>query len=298
MSSVARVIASFGIDHAQYADDTQLYVALNDAKTVPNLTDCFHAIHRWLDINGLSLNPDKTEAIVIGTSARQRVEEPITTIDIGTVSIPVSHSVKSLGVTIDDTLSFNQHVSSVCKSSSFHLRALRHIRKWISEDTAKSIATAAVAGRLDYCNSVLYGSSVTNIQKLQRVQNSFARAVTRSRRSEHITPVLAKMHWLPIQYRIQFKLALLTFKVMTTQTPDYLTELVRRYEPSRQLRSCGRNLLEQNRVKLQFTNCAFRHSAPIVWNSLPQTVISDLTVSLHTFKSRLKTELYSRAFRQ
>ena len=193
MSPVARVIASFVIDHAQYADDTQLYVALNDAKTVPNLTDCFHAIHRWLDINGLSLNPDKTEAIVIGTNARQRVEEPITTIDIGTVSIPVSHSVKSLGVTIDDTLSFNQHVSSVCKSSSFHLRALRHIRKWISEDTAKSIATAAVAGRLDYCNSVLYGSSVTNIQKLQRVHNSFARSVTRSRRSEHITQY--SLHW-------------------------------------------------------------------------------------------------------
>src|SRR5208282_2048899 len=150
----------------------------------------------------------------------------------------------------------------------------------------------------DYYNSVLYGSSVTNIQKLQRVQNSFARAVIRFRRSEHITSVLAKMHWLPIQYRIQFKLALLTFKVMTTQTPDYLTELVRRYEPTRQLRSCSRNLLEQNRVKLQFTNCAFRHSAPIVWNSLPQTVISDLTVSLHTFKSRLRTELYSRAFRQ
>ena len=101
-------------------------------------------------------------------------DNAITAIDIGTVSIPVSNSVKILGVTIDDTQSFSQHVISVCKSSSFHLRALQHIRKWISEDTAKSISTAAVARRLDYCNSVLYGLSATNKQQLQHVQNYFS----------------------------------------------------------------------------------------------------------------------------
>ena len=297
MSPIARVIGSFGIEHAQYADDTQLYVALTDANTLPNLADCFHAVHRWLDLNGLSLNPDKTEAMVIGTNARQRVEEPITAVDIGTVCIPVSRCVKSLGITIDDTLSFSQHVNDVVKSSSFHLRALRHIRRWISEDTAKSIATAAVAGRLDYCNSVLYGSSAANIQRLQRVQNSFARVVTRARRSEHITPVLAKLHWLPIQYRIQFKLALITFKAITTRTPHYLSELVRPYEPSRQLRPRRKNLLQQERIKLAFSGRAFRHSAPSVWNNLPKSVISDISISLHPFKSRLKSELYSRAFR-
>ena len=216
---------------------------------------------------------------------------------VGTVCIPVSCCVRSLGITIDDTLSFSRHVNDVVKSSSFHLRALRHIRRWISEDTAKSIATAAVAGRLDYCNSVLYGSSAANIQRLQRVQNSLARVVTRARRSEHITPVLAKLHWLPIQYRIQFKLAMITFKAVTTRTPYYLSELVRPYEPSRQLRSRGKNLLQQDRVKLAFSGRAFRHSAPAVWNNLPQTVISDISISLHTFKSRLKAELYSRAFR-
>ena len=63
-------------------------------------------------------------------------------------------------------LSFNQHVDNLCKATHFHLRALR----WISEDTAKSIECAVVAGRLDYCNAVLYGTSVTNIRKLQRVQ--------------------------------------------------------------------------------------------------------------------------------
>jgi hypothetical protein len=151
--------------------------------------------------------------------------------------------VESLGITIDDTLSFSRHVNDVVKSSSFHLLALRHIWRWISEDTAKSIAAAAVAGRLDYYNSVLYGSSAVNIQRLKRVQNSFACVVTRASWSEHITPVFTKRHWLPMQYRIKFKLALIPFKAVTKQTPYYLSELIRPYEPSQQLLVTGKELL-------------------------------------------------------
>ena len=105
---------------------------------MPRLTDCVGAVHHWLDTNGLSLNPDKTEAIVIGTGARQRVEAPITSVDIGTVSVQTTRHVKSLGVIIDDSLSSTPHVDSVCKSSYFNFRALRHIRKWITIDTAKT----------------------------------------------------------------------------------------------------------------------------------------------------------------
>lgn len=296
MSSVAHVINSFGVDHAQYADDTQLYIRLKNDNAQSNLTSCITAVHHWLDLNGLAMNPDKTEAIVIGTGARQRAEPRIDVIDIGAVTVQTAHSVKSLGVTIDDTLSFNQHIDNVCRSSYFHLRALRHIRQWISNDTAKSIACATVAGRLDYCNSLLLGVSVANIHKLQRVQNSLARIVVGSKRCCHITPVLAELHWLPIQYRIQYKLALITFKVLTTRQPHYLYELIRLHNPVRQLRSSGLTLLKNDRAKLHFADRAFCHAAPTIWNSLPQSVIGDLSVSVATFKSCLKTELYGRAF--
>ena len=296
VSSVAHVIGSFGVDHAQYADDTQLYIALKDGNTQSTLTGCIGAVHHWLDLNGLAMNPDKTEAIIIGTGARQRAELPIDSIDIGSVTVQTAHSVKSLGVVIDNTLSFSQHVDSVCRSSYFHLRALRHIRRWISDDTAKSIACATVAGRLDYCNSVLVGISAANISKLQRVQNSLARIVVGSKRCDHITPVLAELHWLPVQYRIQYKLALITFKVLTTQQPHYLHELIRLCNPVRQLRSSGLALLHNDRTKLSFADRAFCHAAPTLWNSLPQSIVCDLSVSTATFKSRLKTVLYSRAF--
>ena len=71
-SPISNVISFFGV--SQYADDTQLYIGLNDATSVSTLSDCFTAVQHWLDLNGLLMNPDKTEAIVIGTSARQRAE--------------------------------------------------------------------------------------------------------------------------------------------------------------------------------------------------------------------------------
>jgi len=106
-----------------------------------------------------------------------RQRDSIDAISMYDVNISVSQSVKSLGVTLDSLLSFNQHVNNLCKSSYFHIRALRHIRKYLSIEDAKSIATAVVSARLDYCNSVLYGTSQMNINKLQRVQNMLARTV-------------------------------------------------------------------------------------------------------------------------
>ena len=294
MSPTAQVISAFAVSHMQYADDTQLYVALRDVEAIPTLTGCFHAVYHWLDLNGLSLNPEKTEAIVIGTSSRHRREGEIATVQLGDVTVHLSNTVKNLGVIIDDSLSFNDHVNSVYRSSHFHLRAFRHIRKIVSEDTAKTVGCAMVHCRLDYCNSLLYKASITNIQKLQRIQNSLARIVTGSSRTDSITTVLAKLHWLPIQSRIQFKLAVTAYKALTTQS-SYLADLLQYHVPSRQLRSSSRNLLREDCCKLKFADRAFRHAAPTLWNSLPSGITSNLS-TLTVFKRSLKTELYRRVF--
>ena len=145
---------------------------------------------------------------------------------------------------------------------------------------------------------ILYGTSSTNIDKLQRLQNSLARVVTNTRRCDHITPVLADLHWLPVRYPIGYKIALITFKALTMQQPQYLSELIRHYEAPRQLRSHGVNILQTSSTVLNFSKRAFCHASPSVWNNLPQSVISDLTVTTNTFKNRLKCALYSRAFLQ
>jgi len=168
------------------------------------------------------LNPDKCEAIIIVTGARQQSEGSLEVIDLGNVHIQPLESVHSLGVVIDKTLSFDAHVNSVCKAVNYHAKALRHIWKRVTTNVALTIASTMVGARLDYCCiAILHGTSKSNIQKLQRAQNCIVRIVTGTRRSEHITPVLTRLHcMLKIAERIEYKVAQLTFNALTTGKPD------------------------------------------------------------------------------
>jgi len=124
--------------------------------------------------------------------------------------------------------------------------------------------------------------------------NTLARVVSKTHRRDHITPVLAYLHWLPVHHRIEYKIAFLTYKALTIQQPQYLSALIRFYETTRQLRPRGPNILQSSPAVLNFSRSAFCHASLAIWNNLPETVISDITVSTDTFKSRLKTALYSR----
>ena len=133
------------------------------------------------------------------------------------------------------------------------------------------------------------------VSRLQLVQNTTARILTKTRKSEHITPVLASLHWLPVQYRIDFKILLLTYKALNGLAPSYLQELLTPYLPNRTLRSQDAGLLVIPRVNKSNTGGrAFSCRAPKLWNALPSFVREAGTVTV--FKSRLKTHFYKMAF--
>ena len=186
-------------------------------------------------------------------------------------------------------------MDNVCKAAHFHIRALRHIRGCIDEETACMVASSMVGSRLDYCNSVLHGTSAENLGKLQRVLHALARVVSGTRRSDHITQVLARLHWLLVAARITFKIALLTFKAIMTKKPEYLAEMLDFQATSRTLRSSSRNHLHVKVVRTVFASHAFRHAAPSIWNNLP-THLTDLSLTQESFKKQLKTHLYNKSY--
>ena len=96
----------------------------------------------------------------------------------------------------------------------------------MSHQSTISLIDAFITSKLDYCNSLLYGLSTIHINKLQRVQNAAGRLVTNTPRICHITPILEDLHWLPIKYRIEFKIVLLTFKCLYGLAPQYLVDLI------------------------------------------------------------------------
>ena len=159
---------------------------------------------------------------------------------------------------------------------------------------ANTIACAVVSSRLDYCNSLLAGVSGANLDKLQRVQNALARVVTGTRRRDHITPILAELHWLPVRARITFKIATLVFKIRTTHQPPYLDALVVDYIPARTLRSASKILLREERPRTAIGARSFRHTAAKTWNGLPDNIRQ--SQSLATFRTHLKKHLYELSY--
>ena len=148
--------------------------------------------------------------------------------------------------------------------------ALRHIPPATNDDSAKTIASSLVSCRLDYANSVLFGTSFTNIKRLQRVQNELARVVARLPTCSPNTLTLKELHWLPIRYRIDYKIATLTYKVLDCGEPTYLYSRISFGVPRRELRSSAdTRRLNALRTNTVIAGRAFRSSAPAVWNALP-----------------------------
>ena len=173
--------------------------------------------------NLLQLNDDKTEVLLISTrNSFQKVSPSLSSIRIGSTTVPTTKQAKNLGVVFDSLMNMEGHVNNMCKSAFFHLRNISRIRRNIDQPTAKKLIYAFVTSRLDYCNALLFGISDHLLSKVQRIQNMAARVVCKIQKSEHITPVLRRLHWLPIKARIQYKILLTVYKCLNGMAPKYL----------------------------------------------------------------------------
>ena len=146
-------------------------------------------------------------------------------INIDGHDIVPAKTVKNLGVIFYDKLSLDSHNKNICKTSLFHLKNISIIRSFFQDKTAAQLMHALVSSRLDYCNSLLQGLHFCSIS-LQSIQNIAARILTRTRKYEHITPMLKKLHWLPVASRIDYKILLLTYCAINIISPAYIQQLI------------------------------------------------------------------------
>ncbi len=137
----------------------------------------------------------------------------------------------------DGSLKFDKQISSVVKTSFFHLRVLAKVKQFIYFKDFEKVIHAFVSTRLDYCNSLYMGINQSSLAHLQMVQNAATRLLSGVRKREHITPVLISLHWLPARFRIDFKVLLLVFKCLNGLAPEYLSNLLSIHNPVRSLRS-------------------------------------------------------------
>jgi len=220
-SPISTIAKSHQVSQQQYADDTQLYVALLPANYNQDIT----ALESWFCENGMALNPTKSVAILFGTSQKLKSFSTLNSCNVAGTDIQLPDKLKILRAILDSNLTMESHIKALSSSCFYHIRSVKQIRLSLDYDMAIPVTSAMVSSSLDQVNSILYGAASKHTDRLRRVQKALARTVMHQRSYGSplsSTALLQNLHWLPIEWRIRFKLATLAYKA------PYLAELLRR----------------------------------------------------------------------
>ena len=178
--------------------------------------NCAVAIINVLDFSG-------TAGMMVLTSIHAPTFDLIP-LKVGDHQIPPAVKLRNLGVIMDKHLTMSPHIQNTVRNAFFKIREISYYRRFLTSSATKSLIHAYVTSRLDYCNGLLYGLPKVLTNKLQSVLNTAARLVTLKRKYDSITPDMQKLHWLPIESRIKYKIILQVFKSLNGMAPKYLAD--------------------------------------------------------------------------
>ena len=275
-------------------DDTQIYISLapeHASSAVSIIESSIKDVFSWLVANKLSANPNKTEYFLFNS---RNINTQLININLDS-DIISKLLCKNLCGLFQSDMSLDNHISSIIKSCFVQLLDFHRIRLLISKTAAITLANSFIHSRLDYCNSLFYSLPNYSIHRLQKVQNTATRIVTRIVHSSQITPVLKSLHWLPVNYRINFKICCITHCALSLHEPHYLSSLFSFRSNSHSLHSSFLSplLLPYFNKKLHGFR-SFSYAASHLWNHQPNNIRTAPTYM--SFRKNLKTYLFNQAF--
>ena len=175
--------------------------------------------------NLLKLNRDKTKFIMFGTR-QQLTKVGDIHLQIGPDKVvPVEH-VRNLGYIMDKFIKNGPHINKLTSTCYCMLYDIAKVRSNMDKRTAQLIMQALVLSHMDYCNSLLAGTTKYQLDKLQCIQNMGCQVICNLRKNNHVTPSMKGLHWLKIWERILYKLCLLVYKCQNGLSPEYLADLL------------------------------------------------------------------------
>ena len=292
------IVTKFGFTIHLYADDTQIYFAFDvhsDSPDMQAIDLCCSEVKKWMAVNFLKLNEDKTEFIEIGPYV-----SPIKSLRIAGTELKPVDKAKNLGFLFDHQMNLDAQINAVSQVCYMNQRDLTKIGSKLSHDLKVQMVHSNILCFIDYCNSVYGKLSEKNIQKLQKIQNNAVRFIFGlygKKKNEAVLPYLKKLHFLPIRYRIRYKICLLVFKCVNNIGPNYLKDLLILRQTRRRSSRMDDDfflLKIPNRPNFSRSEGAFSYIGPKLWNALPFDLRSLNT--LDAFKRSLKSYFFNIAF--
>ena len=271
-----------------YADDTSISYSSKSVDEINSaINDDLSSLKLWLEGNKLSLNVTKTQAMLIGSRAKLQnisnsdVISPKFVIDDEVV--PMINEAKYLGIQIDKTLGWKEHINIIAAKISRGIGMLRYAKRYVPLSTVKTMYRSIVEPYLRYCCTVWGCCTEADLKRLQILQNRAARIVTNSAYDAHSLPLIKGLGWLTVKELIRFETATTVFKSVNQLCPDYMAQMFQRQreQAMRTLRNTETDL----RLPLFRTNNgqkSFAYRGATVWNSLDHQI--KLSPSLSNFK--------------
>ena len=237
-------------------------------------------VRAWMIDNQIKVNDDKRVALVL-SSRNNRANHNITVIKIGVCDVTPRPTGRNIGVIFDSKMLVVSHIKHICCTSYYSLRNYASIQSCLAQKATVRLVNSLVCLLCDLPDCL--------ISKLQRVQNAAARLVVRRHGWEYITPFLVKLHWLPVEQRVQYSIVLLTFRAQHGLAPLYITDLLEQ-RATRVLRSTANNDLYVLSSRSRYNGKMLSVAGPRLWNSFPTEMKK--MCSLVNFKRLLKTHLF------
>ena len=256
-----------------YADDTNVTFY---AATIPDLESQINSdlkyINRWLKANKLSLNVAKTEFMVISSRQKlQSLNDYTMNIHINGVPINQSNQSKSLGLIIDENLSWKANIHEISKKVSSGIGALKRVRPFASMHTAIRIYKGLIEPHFDYCSAVWDGLTQQLSEKLQRLQNRAIRVITKSTYDTISRFLLNSLGWDNLSVRRAKQKANLMYKYINSLAPAYLRNLFAPRTPNYYFRNAKKKLMLP-KPRTDYLKLGFSYSGALLWNNLPEEI--------------------------
>ena len=295
-----RIVMKYKLGFDKYADDNQIYRHCNNEGTEElqiRVSECVDEIASWMVANCLKLNSEKTEVIWFSSRRNLKIISSYSVCVIEGNIFP-SKSVRNLGISMDRDLTMSAQISKTIQTCFTSLCQIRSIKGCLTMDSLKTLASALVLCRIDYRNTALVSLPKVATQSIQSIINTTARLITGVRKYDHITPVLKELHWLKIDGRIEYKIALQMYKCLSNEGLAYLTRdlfPVASLPEKQRLRSAKSKDVVPNKHKLKPLGLRrFSVSGPKLWNNLPNSL--KFSSSTKSFCRSLKTCLFNKPF--